>query len=45
MDDLASREGLRHINLTDKDARLMKDTARHRARLQRPIHGLTNRGG
>ena len=24
MDDLASREGLRHINLTDKDARLMK---------------------
>ena len=24
MDDLASQEGLRHINLTDKDARLMK---------------------
>ena len=24
MDDLASREGLRHINLTDRDARLMK---------------------
>ena len=24
MDDLASREGLRHINLTAKDARFMK---------------------
>ena len=44
MDDLASQEGLRHINLTDKDARLMK-TRHGIARLQRPIHGLTNRGG
>ena len=24
MDDLASQESLKHINLTDKDARLMK---------------------
>ena len=24
MDDLASQENLKHINLTDKDARLMK---------------------